>query len=241
MFPHATPCNPLQPGATPRNHSPKIKKRTQVPNFAPARPRGSPLSAQLHILRLAFPDPSLSLWGAETLRGNETFLVNLTKIVALVALVIWIFVCAASAVGALFSSLAPLRAYSADLAGSLLGVVAMTIAAALGSSPPTWMVLAVVPLLILSPRIVSLVCAAAVVLLAQLSVNQALFSPYNRLDIGNSTVIPGRPLALAANRDAHQLLLDRPRLAAAGPERTGRSPAFRLPKCVRHRRATPAS
>lgn len=165
-------------------------------------------SAQLHLLRLAFPDPSLSIWGAETLRGNETFITNLTKIVALFALVVWIFVCAGSVVGLLFASLRPLRAYTADLAGSLLGVLAMTIAAALGTTPPVWLALAVIPLLILSPRILSVVSAVAVVVLAQLSVQGALFSPYNRLDIGRSTVIPGHPLALAANRDAHQLLLD---------------------------------
>jgi hypothetical protein len=165
-------------------------------------------SAQLHLLRIAFPDPTLSIWGAETLRGNETFLMNLTKIVALFALVVWIFVCAGSVVGRLFSSLRPLRAYTADLAGSLLGVIAMTVAAAFGTTPPVWLALAVIPLVILSPRIVSIVCAIAVVVLAQLSVQHALFSPYNRLDIGYSTVIPGNPFALAANRDAHQLLLD---------------------------------
>ncbi len=165
-------------------------------------------SSQLHLLRIAFPDPTLSIWGAETLRGNETFITNLAKIVALFALVVWIFICAGSAVGPLFASLRPLQAYTADLAGSLLGVVAMTAAAVLGTTPPLWLALAVIPLVVLSPRILSIVSAVAVVVLAQLSVQHALFSPYNRLDIGYSTVIPGHPLALAANRDAHQLMLD---------------------------------
>jgi hypothetical protein len=128
--------------------------------------------------------------------------------VALFGLVVWIFVCVGSIVGPLFSSLRPLRAYTADLAGSLLGVIAMTIAAAFGTTPPVWLALAVIPLVILSPRIVSIICAIAVVVLAQLSVQHALFSPYDRLDIGYSAVIPGHPYALAANRDAHQLLLD---------------------------------
>ncbi|HXH93336.1 MAG TPA: class I SAM-dependent methyltransferase, partial [Thermoanaerobaculia bacterium] len=165
-------------------------------------------SSQLHLLRIAFPDPTLSIWGAETLRGNETFITNLAKIVALFALVVWIFVCAGSAVGPLFASLRPLQAYTADLVGSLLGVVAMTAAAVLGTTPPLWLALAVIPLVVLSPRVLSIVSALAVVVLAQLSVQHALFSPYNRLDIGYSTVIPGHPLALAANRDAHQLMLD---------------------------------
>ncbi len=165
-------------------------------------------SAQLNLLRIAFPDPTLSIWGAETLRGNETFIRNLSKIVALFALVVWIFLCAGSVIGPLFSNLRPLRAYTADLVGSLLGVLAMTVAAAFGTSPPVWLAVAVIPLLILSPRVVSAVSALAVVLLAQQSVQHAQFSPYNRLDIGYSAVIPGHPFALAANRDAHQLLLD---------------------------------
>ncbi|MEA2568351.1 MAG: hypothetical protein QOI24_352 [Acidobacteriota bacterium] len=165
-------------------------------------------SPELRLLRIAFPDPSFSLWGAEVLRRGEEYGGNLAKILALFLLVVWIFVCAGSAVAPLFASMRPLRAYGADLIGSLLGVLAVTAVSALGTPPPVWFAIAVLPLLVFSPRITSFIAAAAVIFLAHHSVNGARFSPYNRLDIGNSTVMPGRPLALAANRDAHQLILD---------------------------------
>jgi hypothetical protein len=91
-------------------------------------------SAQLHLLRIAFPDPTLSIWGAETLRGNETFITNLAKIVALFALVVWVFVCAGSVVGPLFASLRPLRAYTADLAGGLLNALPVAFAGVIFST-----------------------------------------------------------------------------------------------------------
>lgn len=165
-------------------------------------------SRELHLLRIAFPDPTLSLWGAEMLRGNEAYGINLAKILALFLLVVWIFVCAGSAVAPLFASMLPLRAYTADLVGSLLGVIAITAVSALGTAPPVWFAIATLPLVILSPRIISFVSTVVIVLLAQHSIDGARFSPYNRLDLGYSTVMPGRPLALAANRDAHQLILD---------------------------------
>jgi spermidine synthase len=165
-------------------------------------------SRELRFLRIAFPDPALSLWGAEVLREGERFAGNLAKILALFLLVVWIFVCAGSAVGPLFASMRPLRAYTADLVGSLLGVVAITAVSSLGTTPPVWFAIACLPLLVLSPRVVSAIAAVAVVLLAHRSVEGARFSPYSRLDIGYSTVVPGHPLALAANRDAHQLILD---------------------------------
>ena len=165
-------------------------------------------SPELHLLRIPFPDPSFSLWGAETLQRGEHFLGSLAKMLALFALVVWIFACAGSIVGELFTSLDPLRAYTADLIGSLAGVIAMTIAAALGTTPPVWLGIACVALACLSRARASWIVAGLVVVLAQRSVQGARFSPYNRIDVGWSTRIPGHPLALAANRDAHQWMLD---------------------------------
>lgn len=164
-------------------------------------------SRELNLLRMAFPDPTFALWTAEVLRGGERFGINLLKILAMFLLVVWIFVCAGSAVATLFASMRPLRAYTADLIGSLLGVIAITAVSALGTPPPVWFAIAVLPLLVLSPRITSFISAALVVVFAYHSVAGARFSPYNRLDIG-PTEMPGRPLTLAANRDAHQMLLD---------------------------------
>jgi spermidine synthase len=164
-------------------------------------------SSKLKLVRISFPDPSLWLWGAEMLSAGERFAVNLMKVIALFLLVVWIFVCAASAIAPLFASLRPLRAYTADLLGSLTGVIALTIAAALGTPPPIWLSIACLPLIFLSPRVLSVISAIAVIALGYRSIEGALFSPYNRLDVGKWPAL-GNPLALAANRDAHQVMFD---------------------------------
>ena len=188
-------------------------------------------SARLGILRLAFPDPSIAIWGGETLRTGETFLKNLSIVVALFLAVVWIFVCAGSVVGALFDRLNPLRAYGADLFGSLAGVLAMTFVAALGTTPTVWFAVAIVPLLWLSPRPLSWAAAAVVLWVAHLSVGFALFSPYNRIDLIRASSL-NRPVIVAANRDAHQIMLDlrAPALssAALSPEARKALSTFRL-------------
>src|SRR5437588_176913 len=82
--------------------------------------------------------------------------------------------------------------------------LAMTAAAALGTAPPLWLAIACLPLLFLSPRVLSAVSAIVVVALGYRSIQGALFSPYNRLDFGRADL--DRALTLIANRDAHQIL-----------------------------------
>ena len=164
-------------------------------------------SRPLGILRIAFPDPTMALWRAELLGAGEKWLTNLGTIVGLFLLVTWVFLCAGTVVGPLFASLRPLRAYTADLLGSLCGVLAVTAVAALGTPPPVWLAVACLPLVLLSPRVTSIISAAAVIALATVSIQGAQFSPYNRLDL-EPLDVPGRPLSLAANRDAHQIMFD---------------------------------
>jgi len=164
-------------------------------------------SGLLGIMRMSFPDPSIAIWGGETLRSGETFLKNLSIVVALFLAVVWIFVCAASVVGSLFDRLKPLEAYGADLLGSLAGVLAMTLVAALGTTPTVWFAVAIVPLLWLCPRPASWLAAAVVLWMAHSSVGFALFSPYNRIDLIRTSSL-NHPVIVAANRDAHQLMLD---------------------------------
>lgn len=164
-------------------------------------------SPELHLVRISFPDPSIWLWGAEILRRGEIYALNLLKTIGLFMLVVWIFVCAGAAVAPLFASLRPLRAYRADLLGSLAGVIAITIASALATPPPVWLAIACLPLVVLSPRALSVLSAVAVVALGYRSIQGAAFSPYNRLDTGKWPTLD-HPMALAANRDAHQVMID---------------------------------
>ncbi len=165
-------------------------------------------SRELNIMRLSFPDMSISIWGGEVLRRGDGFVTNLAKTMLLFAFVVWIFICLGSIVGVLFNQLRPLKSYSADLAGSLFGVLAIAAVSALGTSPPIWFLVATIPVLVLTPRILSFVAFGAVLIFTWLSIQGAGFSPYNRLDLRQMTGWPGKPVVVVANRDAHQNIYD---------------------------------
>jgi hypothetical protein len=172
-------------------------------------------SDKLNLMYLHFPDPSMNLWGGETLFTGWGFILMTLFMVALFWFVVLIFLLASSPIGWFFERMPPLGAYSADLLGSLLGVIAATAIAACGASPAIWMGLACLPLLWLSRRPLSAVSAVAVIALAALSINGATFSPYNRIDLepfnfekpfGADEVKP--EWTLSVNRDFHQNMVD---------------------------------
>src|SRR5260221_5110502 len=146
-------------------------------------------SDDLGLMYFRFPDPTIALWGGEV--GGTGALAFAKATVAVVALfwaVTAIFICAGAPVGALFAELPPLVAYSADLLGSLAGVIVMTTLAALGTSPPFWIAAGSLPFVWLargSPRALvgTGLAAVAAIALAAVSIDSAEFSPYNALDI----------------------------------------------------------
>jgi hypothetical protein len=162
-------------------------------------------SDRLGWMRLRFPDPSVFLWGAEAQASTVGgFLYALAVVMGLFGGVVFVFLCAGAAVGHLMAGRPNLRAYSADLIGSLFGVLAMTAAAALGTPPPLWLLLGGLPFLWLSRRLVGLAGLLAALLLAHFSIDGALFSPYNRIDIWSGEF----GLHIFVNRDSHQLMYD---------------------------------
>jgi len=162
-------------------------------------------SLPLGVMHLRFPDLSVSMWGGEVF---GTFGQTLAIVMGLLILVTWSFACAATRLGELFNQLPPLRSYSADLFGSLLGVIAVAIVSAFMTPTPVWLALGCVPLAILSRTARGWVATLGIIGLGMLSIEGARFSPYNRLDFGYLKDHPGQPQALAANRDFHQLLYD---------------------------------
>jgi SAM-dependent methyltransferase len=97
-----------------------------------------------------------------------------------------------------------LRAYRWDLAGSLLGVLAVTAMTATGAGPAWWLTLGVLPFAWLSFRPLAFVSGAAVIALGGLSARDATFSPYNRIDL----VAEPNSIRLEVNRDFHQYMHD---------------------------------
>lgn len=182
------------------------------------------LSEELRVLRLYFPDLSVHLWGSEGWRDATMFATNLLVVLLLFALIVELFVCAGAIVGSLFNRMEPLRAYSADLVGSLIGVLVMTAVAALGTAPPVWFAIGGLPFLLFSRRLLSLVSFAGVLFLSWWSIGHASYSPYSRIDMDRDASYPGAPIRLVVNRDFHQYMQD---LSVRSLSRPGRPAAER--------------
>lgn len=191
----------------------------------------------LGLTHLTFPDPAISLWGAEMAGTWLQFIRSALVVLACFWGIASVFVFLGTIVGSLFDQLPPLDAYAADLAGSLAGVLAMAGVAALWTSPPVWIALGALPLLWIVRDRWSMVGAVVAIVAAALSVSDARFSPYNRIDLtpGVSETF-GRPASgaaewtLSANRDYHQRLLDlRPSPGEVVPTRDYIRRVYELP------------
>ncbi len=162
------------------------------------------LAEPLGFVHMTFPDPSVHTWGAEVSPGTIRAVSDVAVFVSLIVAIVAVFLLAGSAVGCLFPRLAPLQAYRWDLAGSLLGVLAVTAVTATGAGPAVWLTLGVIPFAWLSRRPLSIASGAAVIALGAYSVQGAAFSPYNRIDLAPEP----HAIRLEVNRDFHQYMHD---------------------------------
>lgn len=178
-------------------------------------------AAPLGLTHLAFPDPALSLWGADMYRdmyGGALF--QFVRSALVVTACFWalagVFMFIGSLVGRYFDELPALEAYGADLGGSLAGVVVMAVLAALWTPPPVWIAVGILPLLWIVRDRWSVIAGAIAVAAAAYSIAGATFSPYNRIDLTPDPDYPGLGASphgstewnLGANRDYHQRMLD---------------------------------
>jgi spermidine synthase len=191
----------------------------------------------LGLTYLRFPDLAISLWGGEKPGTWTQFVGSALVVTGCYWAIAIIFMLLGIRVGYLFDRLPPLKAYAADLGGSLAGVAAMAIAAALWAPPPVWIALGVLPLLWIQRDRLSVIAAAAAVVAAGLSIAGALFSPYNRIDLQPGTPPSFAPPAsgapewmLSVNRDYHQNLLDlRPAPGGTDAHRDSIRQVYELP------------
>lgn len=197
----------------------------------------------LGLVHLTFPDQSITLWGAETIDADPgIFVRNLAIFLGLLSGVGVVFVCAGAPLGHLFGRLPVLRAYSADLAGSLGGVLVFTLTAWLDTGPAVWLACGVGPFVWLSRRWWAVPVAGAIIGLGYFSGQGATFSPYNRIVLATDPLF----LRLDVNRDFHQYLHDvsdarltDPRLTPADRSRLQNvRELYDLPFAVNPRRGT---
>jgi hypothetical protein len=158
----------------------------------------------LGLIHVSFPDVFIHMWGADRPAGGFELVWKLGAFFALVLGIMIVFLFAGAIVGELFTRMSALHAYSADLTGSLLGILAFTAATFLNAGPPVWLFLGAAPFAWLSRRAGSWACLALVVGLGAYSVDGAVFSPYNRIDITPN----GHDIVLSVNRDFHQTIHD---------------------------------
>jgi predicted RNA methylase len=126
-------------------------------------------------------------------------------------------------VGAAFEELPPSKAYSANLLGSLAGVLAFTAASWLRTGPVWWFATVFLTCLLLEPRGRTLgACAGALALLLfWLVPRPAVWSPYSKITIEEATLSTGEPwgVALHANGMYYLTAVDlSPKFVAAHPE-----------------------
>ncbi len=171
-------------------------------------------SEPLGLVHMTFPDRTIALWGAETRADPVVFARNLGIFLALIAGIVALFVTAGAPLGVLFGRLPTLRAYAADLTGSLLGIVAFTLASWWECGPAVWLALGALPFCYLSRRWWGVALALVVIGLGQFSVSGAFFSPYNRIILNQERLY----LTLEVNRDFHQYLHDFSEARLARPD-----------------------
>jgi hypothetical protein len=164
-------------------------------------------SDQLNLMKMTFPDPAISLWGVEGEINAWGFVSATLVIVACFGMIGTVFLLAGIPAGWLFRHMPPLSAYSADLIGSLLGVLSASMVAAFDCGPGVWLALGVVPFLWITRKPLSLVAGVTVVTLGMISSGDAIFSPYNRIDVEQSAQ-HHQNYDISVNRDFHQQALD---------------------------------
>ena len=138
--------------------------------------------------------------------------------------------------GFLFTRVRALKAYSFDLLGSLLGVLAIALVTWANTGPHVWLLLGGIPFVVLSRRPAAVVSGVIAVALGWFSVGDAIFSPYNRIDVVTEQVGSRRDYNLSVNRDFHQFMHD---FSDASIEDPSLSPEERrergaLRACLRH-------
>ncbi|HZZ90983.1 MAG TPA: class I SAM-dependent methyltransferase [Usitatibacter sp.] len=199
-------------------------------------------AAPLGLTHLAFPDPALSIWGDHMDKDMYSgVLFQFVRSALVVTATFWalagVFLLIGSMLGRYFDQLPPLKAYGADLGGSLAGVIVMAVLAALWTPPPVWIAVGVLPILWIVRTRWSAVAALIAIAAASFSIAGATFSPYNRIDLTAYQGFPGLgPVSrgttewnLSANRDYHQRMLDLRPGEGDSPQRKFTRGVYELP------------
>jgi hypothetical protein len=173
------------------------------------------------------------LWDIGSAPGGVRHVPLTFAVVGLFALTSLLFVPLGALLGSLMSRLAPLRAYAADLFGSLLGVGAFALMSWLQTTPTVWFAIALATFVALVSRwrpLAYVLAASAVVAVTTVhwtrERNDERWSPYYRITVQPSDLPGARDLQV--NGAFHQWMLDFGR-AAESPQLTDVRNAYLRP------------
>ena len=192
----------------------------------------------LRLTFMFFPDPSITQWrgnilSPDALKALESFglgqsllgifpapavllllaTVFFVIVLAIFYVVVALFVPIGEHLGALMNTELPLKAYSINIAGSLVGILAFSIIAALGTSPLVWLVIglaSLAPFVRPSRTALALAIGAIIVVAVPTMINDAVYwSPYYRVEVIplDSSPTP-HGYEITVNHDQHQYALD---------------------------------
>lgn len=174
-------------------------------------------SGPLQLDRISFPDPSITTWHApsptetswyEVIGGSAVVGAFALVVLGLSALVAALFTLVGQALGAAMNTTRPLAAYSANIGGSLAGVLVFTLLSFLQTAPAAWLAVGLITALPLLPRrwAVGLpILGALALVVAYSQQSDVLWSPYYRVSY---SPIPGHEppvgYTIMVNRHYHQ-------------------------------------
>ena len=156
------------------------------------------------LIHMHFPDSAVFLWSGMPVFTKMAFAANILVFLAVFALIALVFVCCGAVLGALFMRQRPLQAYAWNLTGALAGIATFTIANFLNASPPVWLLLGGLPFFLLSRTVPSFFAMVVVVVFGYFSIDGAIYSPYNRIDVHKKET----HVELDVNRGFHQQIYD---------------------------------
>jgi hypothetical protein len=178
--------------------------------------------AGFSVARIAVPnDPNEFLWGIFSNTGPTRSVPLLVVVAVLFAFVALFFVPLGALVGEQFRKLPPLRAYAADIAGSLAGIVAFGALSALREPPVIWLAVGFGIFVLASIRdrrfVLSLGVVGATALGVALwtsRVKPEFWSPYYRINVVRRD---DGGVTLTVNGSLHQVMLPLDSAHAAVP------------------------
>lgn len=143
-------------------------------------------SKEFNFKQLQIPNLNIMVWGLkETQFSWNEAIFSFSIFLVIFVLITFVFISCASPLAKLFEENDNLNSYSADLIGSIFGVILFTALAFLDTNPLVWIAVGALVPTLMSKKKSSIIFYCLALLFTFKSVGKSTFSPYYRIDINN--------------------------------------------------------